>query len=146
MFIYKSQKINKFTGAENWAVVTGATAGIGEGFCDELAKRKTNLVLVSRDETKLKALSKRLEETYKIETKIVKIDFSKPVDYSEFTTRINSLNISILVNNVGINTEFPDYFLSNTDDEIEDLINVNLKSSLYITKHILPIFVSKKKE
>lgn len=53
-------------GYGKWAVVTGATDGIGKAFCEELAKKKINLVLVSRTESKLKELSSALESKYKV--------------------------------------------------------------------------------
>merc|ERR1719369_1814236 len=67
-----------------WAVVTGATDGIGKGFSLELAKQGMNIVLVSRNMEKLEVVSKEIEEKYDVKTKVVDIDFSKdtnaPVD------------------------------------------------------------------
>merc|ERR1712055_1211902 len=59
-----------------WAVVTGATDGIGKGFSVELAKQGMNIVLVSRNMEKLKVVAKEIEEMSEVKTKVVDIDFS----------------------------------------------------------------------
>ena len=56
-----------------WAIVTGASSGIGMEIAKELAKKKYNLVLVARSEDKLKALS----ESLSVETKIVAVDLTQ---------------------------------------------------------------------
>ena len=55
---------SKLTGKDTYAVVTGATAGVGEGYAEELASRKFNLVLVSRSQSKLDELANRLGEYF----------------------------------------------------------------------------------
>ncbi|MBW4490728.1 MAG: SDR family NAD(P)-dependent oxidoreductase [Trichocoleus desertorum ATA4-8-CV12] len=52
------------------ALITGASAGIGTVFAQELAARKTNLVLVARSETKLQQLAQQLQEQYRIHTSL----------------------------------------------------------------------------
>ena len=48
----------------NWALVTGASDGIGEGFCYELARRGFNIVLMSRSQDKMEVVAKKLRDTY----------------------------------------------------------------------------------
>ena len=48
-----------------WAIVTGCTQGIGRSYVDELAKRGMNLVLISRNQSKLEELEKQLQLDYK---------------------------------------------------------------------------------
>jgi 17beta-estradiol 17-dehydrogenase / very-long-chain 3-oxoacyl-CoA reductase len=146
-FSFKSPKIKKFTGTDNWAVVTGATAGIGEGFCEELARRKTNIVLVSRSEDKLKNVAKALEERYKIQTRIVPIDFTQTNEgsYTKLKNAINDIKVTILVNNVGVNNKFPEKFLDNPMHEQEAMINVNISSTLNVTRTVLPRMIEGKK-
>jgi len=59
-----------------WAVVTGATDGIGKAISFELAKRGSSVVLVSRTQSKLDAVAKELKEAYpKVEVKTEAVDF-----------------------------------------------------------------------
>jgi len=146
-FFLKSPKIKKYTGTDNWAVVTGATAGIGEGFCEELARRKTNIVLVSRNENKLQNVAKALEEQYKIQTRIVPIDFTQAnaESYAKLKNAINDIKVTILVNNVGVNNKFPEKFLDNPMHEQEEMINVNISGTLNVTRTVLPRMIQGKK-
>jgi 17beta-estradiol 17-dehydrogenase / very-long-chain 3-oxoacyl-CoA reductase len=56
MYVYKNKNKESFKSryGEGWAIVTGATDGIGKEFCRDLAKKGVNIVLVSRNEEKLK--------------------------------------------------------------------------------------------
>ena len=51
-----------------WAVVTGASSGIGECICHELAKKKVNIILCGRDEETIHEIQENLETTYGVKT------------------------------------------------------------------------------
>lgn len=55
----------------NWALVTGASDGIGEQYAYELAKSGFNIVIVSRTLEKMEAVAKNLREQYKVQVKLV---------------------------------------------------------------------------
>lgn len=61
-----------------WAVVTGASDGMGEALACELAQRGLNLVLVARRDDRLKALASQLQTAWGIETAAVATDLAKP--------------------------------------------------------------------
>ena len=61
----------------NWAVVTGATDGIGREYAHELAKDGFNVMLISRTESKLKDEASIIEKKYNVKTKICAVDFTK---------------------------------------------------------------------
>ena len=50
----------------SWAIVTGATDGIGKALCEQLAIKKINVILISRTESKLQEQSKELETKHKV--------------------------------------------------------------------------------
>ena len=56
---------------DSWAFVTGATDGIGKGFCQQLAKQGFNIVLVSRTLSKLEKVAKEIEDEFKVKTKVI---------------------------------------------------------------------------
>lgn len=80
-----------------WAIVTGASSGIGMEIAKELAKKKYNLVLVARSEDKLKALS----ESLSVETKIVAVDLTQEAACKVVFEECKELEVQILVNNAG---------------------------------------------
>ena len=65
-------------GSKSWALVTGCTEGIGRAFCYELAALGFNLVLVSRNEKKIDALTHDLWAKFpKLNCEVIKADFSE---------------------------------------------------------------------
>lgn len=58
--------------------------------------------------------------------------------YDDFKAKIKDLDVSILINNVGINTEIPEYFIDTNPEEVEKMINVNVRACLDVTRIVLP--------
>lgn len=76
-----------------------------------LAKRGMNIVLISRSADKLAAVAEEISSATKVQTKVVKADFSGGVEiYDGIERELENLDIGLLVNNVGMSYEFPEYF------------------------------------
>jgi len=132
----------------SWAVVTGASDGIGREFALQLAKRGFNIVLVSRTKSKLEALSSELKSLPNpVETRILSMDFSanNDEDYSALRSIVENLDVSILVNNVGQSHSMPVPFVETPPQEMMDIITINCIGTLRVTKIILPGMVSRKR-
>jgi short-subunit dehydrogenase len=86
-----------------WALVTGATAGIGFEFAKLLASEKHNLVLVARDESRLKNVAKELKSQYGIKCEVLVADLTKKKSLDEVAARISQSEkrIEVLINNAG---------------------------------------------
>jgi uncharacterized protein len=86
-----------------WALVTGASAGIGEAFAIELAAAGVNLVLTARRKDRLEAIAARLAAEYKIQTRIIVADLEQPDAPEKIfaETKATALTIDVLVNNAG---------------------------------------------
>ncbi|CAG2113922.1 unnamed protein product, partial [Medioppia subpectinata] len=97
-----------------WAVITGATDGIGLQYAKQMAQKGYNLVIISRNEDKLMATQKSLLNDYKDckQVKTIAADFSRTDVYDMIAKELNQLEvIDVLVNNVGTLSTCPDYFL-----------------------------------
>ncbi|CAB5240269.1 unannotated protein [freshwater metagenome] len=92
----------------NWAIVTGATAGIGESFTRLLASKGFNIVLVARDTSRLQERASSLEETFSIQTHVISADLSTAQGCALVESFIKDNHIEVLINNAGfgINKSF----------------------------------------
>jgi uncharacterized protein len=82
-----------------WALVTGASSGIGEEFVNQLASLGFNLVLVARNKEKLEEVSDGIIKSYGIKTLVIAIDLSHPDFMAELSAKTASLDIGLLVSN-----------------------------------------------
>lgn len=93
-----------------WALVTGASSGIGAEFCEQLATRGHNLVLVARNQSRLEDLAARLRNVYGVKVQVLRADLADIRDQERVKQRLESESnpIALLVNNAGfaLNNEF----------------------------------------
>ncbi len=126
--------------------MTGAGDGIGKSYCQQLAKRGLNIVLVSKILSEMESVAKEIEANYNVETKIIVVDFTKEEGiYEKIEESIEGLEIGILVNNVGMFYQSSDLFLNLSREFSEDLINCNVVSMINMTRIVLPQMVDRKK-
>ena len=125
--------------------ITGASQGIGKAISEVFCEARANLILLSRNESKLKENQKRLMaiEVGGKPTSNVKyfvLDVSKPEEVEKVFKEIG--NVDILVNNAGI------YFTSAVIDmdikKWKELLDINLDGAMYCTKAVLPKMIKNK--
>lgn len=152
-FIYKkfirSQKdIISIYGKNTWALITGASDGIGKAFCEELAQYGFNICLLARNKEKLDQVEREIRRLNpNISTKVVVSDLSKAYEEgfcSEIEQQIQDLDISILVNNAGIGGS--NTFERMQFDHIKNLVITNALSPVLITRCIVPTMLKREKK
>lgn len=116
---------------EKWALVTGASSGIGVQFCDVLAEKKWNLVLVARREPLMIKLKEELTAKYNIKVEFLKADLTVEGDIKNVVELFGKYNITYLVNNAGMLSrgDFDDKSL----DEADKVINLNIVSLVHLS-------------
>lgn len=132
--------------SDSWAIITGATDGIGLEFARQFAKKGYNLLLISRSSEKLQKVKEELTSSLKEsrEIRVLKVDFSQRDVYSAIEKEVQRLgDISVLVNNVGVSYCTPEYFgdLQRTNKDpgfVDSMINVNILSCTKMIQLVIP--------
>jgi 17beta-estradiol 17-dehydrogenase / very-long-chain 3-oxoacyl-CoA reductase len=134
-------------GENSWAVVTGATDGIGWEFCREIAKRGLNVVLLSRTESKLQNRCKELTSEFpNIKAHYIIADFSINTTaefYKDIGKKLEDKDVSVLVNNVGL---FATKIKNSPVDELRDALVVNSLAQCLMTKVLIEKLKSRDKK
>jgi len=120
------------------ALVTGATAGIGESFTRLLAEKGFDLVLVARDNKRLQERARALSKKYKVEVEVLQADLSVPAQLAKVEKRLSSPKkpIEVLINNAGFGIK--DSFLSSNIADEKRLIDVLAKTPMQLMHSVLP--------
>ena len=122
--------INKYG---KWALITGASSGIGTEFAKQLAALNFNLVLVARRKEKLENLSAELIAKNKIETLVISLDLSSPDFLETLKQQTSHLDIGLLINNAGF--AITGSFLNDKLENQLSLLDVNCKAPLILSHY-----------
>lgn len=119
-----------------YAVITGASQGLGKAYATELAKRQYNVILVSLPGQHLQQLSDWIKREYKVQSYYYEADFSVDSNILGLTNWLNeNFNISMLINNAGTGGSKP--FDEASVMYIHTIIQVNVKATAIITHQLL---------
>jgi len=119
-----------------WAVVTGASSGIGECYSVALARGGFPVVLVARREERLRALAERLAADHGVETHVVPLDLTEPEAATRLVEAIGDRPVGVLVNNAGFgfSGRFPDVDRT----RYEAMVQLNCSLPVSLTHLLLP--------
>jgi len=122
----------------SYALITGASSGIGYELAILFAKNGNNLVLVSRDEIKLKQVSQNLKKNFHTEILIIPIDLSNTDAAEEIFRLVNekSIKVNYLINNAGFYIKGA--FSGTSLEEEQKLIQLQCITHTQLTKLFLP--------
>ena len=120
------------------ALITGASAGIGEAFAHLLAAEGFNLVLTARRTDRLEALQASLaNDTPSIEVKTISMDLGEAEGAQRLCEEIEHLDVEIdlLINNAGVVTR--QALMDTHQDEVQQLLTLNITALTHLTHHFL---------
>ena len=121
------------------ALITGTTSGIGKAFAEKFASMGNNIILVSRNEEKLKRQQNDLQCHYHVSVKYIACDLTQANAVDLIFKELNNCQVSVdfLVNNAGFNECG---LFTNTDIEQEmKMIDLHIRFITQLTKRILPM-------
>jgi len=130
--------MNDHTENKPWALVTGASAGIGTEFCKQLAAKGYRLVLVARREDRLLDVANELRQAHNTDSLIITADLARKDACEHIMERLDTQGVEIeyLVNNAGYgvpgNFHVPDW------QTHADFIQVMMTAVCELTRHLLP--------
>ncbi|NIM70163.1 MAG: SDR family NAD(P)-dependent oxidoreductase [Xanthomonadales bacterium] len=126
------------TDPSRWALVTGASSGIGREFCVQLAARGYHLALVARRADLLHALASELRHTHGTACLVLPTDLASTGACQEIERRLRKAEIEVefLVNNAGYG--LPGRFTEPTWPEHDDFIRVMVTAVCELTRRLLP--------
>src|SRR3984957_14004130 len=127
-----------------WAVVTGASAGIGEATAVELAEAGMKLLMTARRRERLGGLAERLSRQHSFEVKVVVADLKHPQAPQQIfdATEGAGLPVEVLVNNAGFG-EYAEFIRSDLEMQV-DMVQVNCAAVVHLTRLFLPRMVERR--
>ena len=116
-----------------WALVTGASSGIGKEFAQQIAASGINIVLVARREDLLKEVGVEFSKGYGVEHRVVVLDVSREDFIRQLASATDDLDIGLVVSNAG--TGNPGEFLKLDRQLLEETLRLNTMSHLDIAHY-----------
>lgn len=135
---------------DSWAVITGSTDGIGLAYAHEFLKKGYNLMLISRNLEKLNSVKEELEAKSNKYSKTIRVhaaDYSRLDIYADIEQKVIKTlpRIDVLINNVGMSYEHPEFFASSyLEEKNKQIINVNCVSCARMCYMVLPVMEQQK--
>jgi short-subunit dehydrogenase len=124
-----------------WALVTGATAGIGAELARSLARRGVSCVITGRREERLRELAAELEERHGVSTRTVAVDLASREGTARLVDACRDLEIAILVNNAGVG--YAGRFDKQDTERLRELVELNCSAPVVLTSELLPAMVER---
>ena len=119
-----------------WALVTGATAGIGESFTRMLASKGFNIALVARDEARLHERAAGLREKYGVQTFVLPADLATDQGCKSVEEYLKEFEIEVLINNAGYGIN--KLFTMSAIDAEQGLLDVLVRTPMRLMHVVLP--------
>jgi short-subunit dehydrogenase len=119
------------------ALITGASSGIGAAYASRLARDGFDLVIVARRGDRLQALSRLLQQDYRIAVEVIVADLARSEDLRSLEMRLaGDLQLDMLINNAGMIHAQP--FNQLGQNEIEAMLQIHVVALTQLTRAVLP--------
>lgn len=128
-----------------WALVTGASAGIGVALAEQLAVAGANVVLTARRADRLEALSARLRSEYGVEARTISADLADPVVPQQLlsATEESGIAIDLLINNAGFG--YNGEFVKGDAAWQRQMVDLNCSAVVHLARLFLPKMIERRR-
>lgn len=123
-----------------WAVVAGASEGLGAAFAESLARRKLNLVLIARREALLNSLAEKLSTAEGVETRIAAFNLGNANAIDMFVTGLD-VEVGLLVYNAAFAPVGS--WVSMSTSDLQRVVDINVTAPLLLARHLAPAMVTR---
>ena len=127
----------------SWALITGASSGIGKELAERIAEAGLNVLIVARRKALLEELAARLRVQYRVEVLVVEADLGTPKGIQHVLQSAQALDVGLLVSSAGFGTS--GLFIESSLEEEHAMLRVNCASLLHFTYHYSKIFQARKR-
>jgi hypothetical protein len=121
---------------KGWALVTGASSGIGEALSVALAQKGFHLLLVARSQDRLEALAAQLSRAHGIETRVLGLDLTQAEAPAQVASQCEDLPLTVVVNNAGFSVFGP--FTETPYARYQQMMLLNIGALAELTHLLLP--------
>ena len=120
----------------NTALVTGASSGIGEAIARQLAQAGDNLILVARNEVRLKKIARELSRQFEVRVDVLAIDLVAGDAVRALMRNLDGADIDVLVNNAGYGLHGE--FIDMDEAKLIGMLQLNVVALTHLTRLLLP--------
>ncbi len=132
------------TNAPTYALITGASKGLGKAIAKELACKGKNLILVSLPEEGTRELSEAIRSEYGVDVVYYETDFRENKNIIEFSRWVNkNYHLDILINNAGIGGSC--CFTDAGTEYLEEIIQLNISTPIILLHELIPNLLRQQK-
>ena len=124
-----------------WALVTGASSGLGAEFARQLAGKKLNIILVARRRDRLEELARDIESEHGIETRVIDADLTADGECARVIHETEDLEVGLLVNNAGYGMS--GYYHELDPDRQVKMTVLNCVVPVLLTNHYQPKMIAR---
>jgi short-subunit dehydrogenase len=117
-----------------WAVIAGASEGIGAAFAQQLAEAGVNLVLLSRSQQKLEGLESELRQTTTVDMRLVAADLTAADVLDTLRAKTDDLEVGLLIYNAGATHGLQLFHERPMEDALE-LVDLNCRTPVMLAHH-----------
>ncbi len=119
-----------------WALVTGASAGIGAEFARAFAREGLSVALVARRAERLEELAGELAKEHSVATRVLAADLSDPAECERVAEAVADLELGVLVNNAGAG--YAGRFERQDGERLRRMVQLNCVAPVLLTSRLLP--------
>jgi short-subunit dehydrogenase len=133
---FRGARLSAYERYGGWALVTGASSGIGREFARALASQGASCVLVARRADELERLASELRERYRVEARTVAADLTSDDGVTAVFAAIDGLDVGIVVNNAGAG--YVGRLELQEESRLAELVRLNCLAPLRVARRLIP--------